>query len=94
MWMCIVFIVVRRRPREYPAFTIDRVTGHTAVSHVPPLTDYGTNNTIITGKVNPTQCEAMTMVCVQVMGNDAAIGFATSQVRGRVGGSTDFERNY
>lgn len=28
------------------------------------------------GKVNPTQCEAMTMVAVQVMGNDAAIGFA------------------
>lgn len=33
------------------------------------------------GKVNPTQCEAMTMVCVQVMGNDAAIGIASSQVR-------------
>ena len=31
------------------------------------------------GKVNPTQCEAMTMVAVQVMGNDAAIGFAASQ---------------
>ena len=31
------------------------------------------------GKVNPTQCEAMTMVCVQVMGNDSAIGFAGSQ---------------
>ena len=31
------------------------------------------------GKVNPTQCESMTMVCVQVMGNDAAIGFAASQ---------------
>ena len=31
------------------------------------------------GKVNPTQCEAMTMVCVQVMGNDATIGFAASQ---------------
>jgi fumarate hydratase class II len=28
------------------------------------------------GKVNPTQCEAMTMVCVHVMGNDAAVGFA------------------
>ena len=28
------------------------------------------------GKVNPTQCEAMTMIAVQVMGNDAAIGFA------------------
>ncbi len=31
------------------------------------------------GKVNPTQSEAMTMVCVQVIGNDAAIGFAGSQ---------------
>ena len=31
------------------------------------------------GKVNPTQSEAMTMVCVQVLGNDAAIGIAGSQ---------------
>ena len=31
------------------------------------------------GKVNPTQCEALTMVAVQVMGNDAAMGFAASQ---------------
>ena len=31
------------------------------------------------GKVNPTQCEALTMVAVQVMGNDAAIGIAGSQ---------------
>ena len=31
------------------------------------------------GKVNPTQSEAMTMVCVQVIGNDAAIGIAGSQ---------------
>jgi fumarate hydratase class II len=31
------------------------------------------------GKVNPTQSEAMTMVAVQVMGNDAAVGFAASQ---------------
>ncbi|MBE9116613.1 class II fumarate hydratase [Lusitaniella coriacea LEGE 07157] len=36
-------------------------------------------SSIMPGKVNPTQCEAMTMVCVQVMGNDAAIGFACSQ---------------
>lgn len=36
-------------------------------------------SSIMPGKVNPTQCEAMTMVCVQVMGNDAAIGFAGSQ---------------
>ena len=31
------------------------------------------------GKVNPTQCEAVTMVAVQVMGNDATIGMAASQ---------------
>jgi fumarate hydratase class II len=31
------------------------------------------------GKVNPTQVEALTMVCAQVMGHDAAIGFAASQ---------------
>ncbi len=36
-------------------------------------------SSIMPGKVNPTQSEAMTMVCVQVMGNDAAIGFADSQ---------------
>ncbi len=36
-------------------------------------------SSIMPGKVNPTQCEAVTMVCVQVMGNDAAIGFAGSQ---------------
>jgi fumarate hydratase class II len=36
-------------------------------------------SSIMPGKVNPTQSEAMTMVCVQVMGNDAAISFADSQ---------------
>ena len=36
-------------------------------------------SSIMPGKVNPTQCEAMTMVAVQVMGNDAAIGIAASQ---------------
>ena len=36
-------------------------------------------SSIMPGKVNPTQAEAMTMVAVQVMGNDAAIGFAASQ---------------
>ena len=36
-------------------------------------------SSIMPGKVNPTQCEAVTMVSVQVMGNDAAIGFAASQ---------------
>jgi len=36
-------------------------------------------SSIMPGKVNPTQCEAITMVAVQVFGNDAAIGFAGSQ---------------
>lgn len=36
-------------------------------------------SSIMPGKVNPTQCEAMTMVCVQVMGNNTAVSFAGSQ---------------
>jgi fumarate hydratase, class II len=36
-------------------------------------------SSIMPGKVNPTQCEALTQVCAQVMGNDAAVGFAGSQ---------------
>jgi fumarate hydratase, class II len=36
-------------------------------------------SSIMPGKVNPTQCEAMTMVCVQVMGNDTTISIAGSQ---------------
>lgn len=36
-------------------------------------------SSIMPGKVNPTQCEAMTMVCIQVMGNDTALSFAASQ---------------
>ncbi len=36
-------------------------------------------SSIMPGKVNPTQCEAMTMVCTQVMGNDVTIGMAGSQ---------------
>jgi fumarate hydratase, class II len=36
-------------------------------------------SSIMPGKVNPTQSEAMTMVCVQVFGNDVAVGFAGSQ---------------
>jgi fumarate hydratase class II len=42
-------------------------------------------SSIMPGKVNPTQCEAMTMVCVQVMGNDTAIALA--------GGQGNFELN-
>ena len=36
-------------------------------------------SSIMPSKVNPTQCEAVTMVAVQVMGNDATLGFAASQ---------------
>lgn len=36
-------------------------------------------SSIMPGKVNPTQCEQVTMVAVQVMGNDAAVGIAASQ---------------
>tara|TARA_B100001093_G_scaffold519047_1_gene606193 strand:+ start:2944 stop:4338 length:1395 start_codon:yes stop_codon:yes gene_type:complete len=36
-------------------------------------------SSIMPGKVNPTQCEALTMVCAQVMGNDTAVAFAGSQ---------------
>ncbi len=43
------------------------------------LPDNEPGSSIMPGKVNPTQCEAMTMVCVQVMGNDTAITLAGSQ---------------
>ena len=36
-------------------------------------------SSIMPGKVNPTQCEALTQVCVQVFGNNAALSFAGSQ---------------
>tara|TARA_B100000925_G_scaffold59434_1_gene39652 strand:+ start:5343 stop:6728 length:1386 start_codon:yes stop_codon:yes gene_type:complete len=36
-------------------------------------------SSIMPGKVNPTQCEALSMICIQVMGNDTAISFAGSQ---------------
>ena len=42
-----------------------------------PENEPGSSN--MPGKVNPTQCESVTMVAVQVMGNDATIGFAASQ---------------
>src|ERR1700734_2313591 len=43
------------------------------------LPENAPGSSIMPGKVNPTQSEALTMVAVQVMGNDAAIGFAGSQ---------------
>ena len=36
-------------------------------------------SSIMPGKVNPTQCEAIVMICIQVMGNDSAVAFAGSQ---------------
>jgi fumarate hydratase class II len=36
-------------------------------------------SSIMPGKVNPTQCEMMTMVCARVLGNDVTVGFANSQ---------------
>ncbi|MBB2166666.1 class II fumarate hydratase [Gluconacetobacter sp. 1b LMG 1731] len=36
-------------------------------------------SSIMPGKVNPTQCEAMVMICTQILGNDAAVAFAGSQ---------------
>jgi fumarate hydratase class II len=43
------------------------------------IPDNEPGSSIMPGKVNPTQCEAMTMVCVQVYGNDAAVAFGASQ---------------
>jgi fumarate hydratase, class II len=43
------------------------------------LPDNEPGSSIMPGKVNPTQCEAMVMICIQVMGNDSAVAFAGSQ---------------
>ncbi|MFN8370711.1 MAG: lyase family protein, partial [Bacteriovoracaceae bacterium] len=43
------------------------------------IPDNEPGSSIMPGKVNPTQCEALTMVCVQVHGNNAAISFGGSQ---------------
>ncbi|RTZ48170.1 class II fumarate hydratase [Candidimonas sp. SYP-B2681] len=43
------------------------------------IPDNEPGSSIMPGKVNPTQCEALTMVCVQVFGNDAATAFAGTQ---------------
>ena len=43
------------------------------------IPDNEPGSSIMPGKVNPTQCEAVTMVAVQVMGNDVAVGLAASQ---------------
>src|SRR5690606_21028331 len=43
------------------------------------IPDNEPGSSIMPGKVNPTQCEAMTRVCAQVFGNDATVAFAGSQ---------------
>jgi fumarate hydratase class II len=43
------------------------------------IPDNEPGSSIMPGKVNPTQCEALTMVCVRVFGNDAAVAFGGSQ---------------
>jgi fumarate hydratase, class II len=43
------------------------------------LPDNEPGSSIMPGKVNPTQCEAMVMICIQVMGNDSAVAIAGSQ---------------
>lgn len=43
------------------------------------LPDIEPGSSIMPGKVNPTQCEAMVMIAIQVMGNDTAVAFAGSQ---------------
>jgi fumarate hydratase, class II len=51
-------------------------SGPRAGLHELELPAHEPGSTIMPGKVNPTQCEALTMVAVQVMGYDAAVGFA------------------
>ncbi|HUH87519.1 MAG TPA: class II fumarate hydratase [Pusillimonas sp.] len=43
------------------------------------IPDNEPGSSIMPGKVNPTQCEALTMVCAQVFGNDAAVAFSATQ---------------
>ena len=69
------------------AVTLSKIANDLRLMSSGPRAGFGEINlpakqngsSIMPGKVNPTQCEAMTMVAVQVMGNDAAIGFAASQ---------------
>jgi fumarate hydratase class II len=54
-------------------------SGPRAGIHELILPENEPGSSIMPGKVNPTQEEAMVMVCIQVMGNDSAVGFAGSQ---------------
>ena len=70
-WRC-------RSPRS-PTTSGGSVRGPAAdwASSILPPNEPGSS--IMPGKVNPTQCEAMIMVCIQVMGNDAAVAVAGSR---------------
>ena len=48
------------------------------IGELQPARPTSPGSSIMPGKVNPTQCEAMTMVCAQVMGNDVAVGVGGS----------------
>ena len=69
------------------AVTLSKMSNDLRLMSSGPRTGFGEINlpakqngsSIMPGKVNPTQCESVTMVAVQVMGNDATIGFAASQ---------------
>jgi len=54
-------------------------SGRRAGLHEITIPDNEPGSSIMPGKVNPTQCEALTQVCVRVFGNDAAVAFAGSQ---------------
>jgi hypothetical protein len=58
-------------------------TGRLIRTNAASIQRYGTRElpsaTGITGKVNPTQCEAIVMIAIQVLGDDSAVAFAGSQ---------------
>jgi fumarate hydratase class II len=54
-------------------------SGPRAGLHEITIPDNEPGSSIMPGKVNPTQCEALTQVCVRVFGNDATVAFAGSQ---------------
>ena len=58
----------------FGCWALDRAAGW-----VNLLPENEPGSSIMPGKVNPTQCEALTQVCAHVIGNDAAVGFAGSQ---------------
>jgi fumarate hydratase class II len=70
----------RSHPNKFAALSAhdELVFAHGALNELQ-IPENEPGSSIMPGKVNPTQCEAMTMIAVQVHGNDAAIAFAGSQ---------------